>query len=88
MKRHESGGSLPAYRDLAAQLAQVEARVLGGTRPGPEAVAEVIADAIDGDGGPMRRRVGDDANMILAARSALGDAEFEKAMREVVGLTW
>jgi len=88
MKPNESGGRPPAYDELAGQLAQIVTKVLGGERPGPEVVAEVIADAIDGDGGPLRRRVGDDANMILSARSALGDEEFETAMREVVGLTW
>jgi hypothetical protein len=60
----------------------------GGARPGPDLVANAVADAIDNDEGPLRRRVGDDANLILSARSTLGDEEFEKAMREVAGLSW
>jgi hypothetical protein len=36
----------------------------------------------------LRRRVGDDADLILGARSTLGDDDFETAMREVAGLTW
>jgi NAD(P)-dependent dehydrogenase (short-subunit alcohol dehydrogenase family) len=77
-----------AYDELEAQLAQVAGKMQGGARPGPDVVAKAIADAIDNDDGPLRRRVGDDANLILSARSTLGDEEFETAMREVAGLTW
>jgi NAD(P)-dependent dehydrogenase (short-subunit alcohol dehydrogenase family) len=88
VRRRNSGSALDAYDELAEQLARVEGKVLGGERPGPEVVADVIAKAIEGDGGPLRRRVGDDANLILSARSSLGDDEFEAALREVVGLSW
>ncbi|MGA3352092.1 MAG: SDR family oxidoreductase [Acidimicrobiales bacterium] len=88
MKVHRSGGVPPAYDELDAQLAELASKMRSGSRPGPEIVAEAIADAIDGSEGPLRRRVGDDANLILSARSSLGDEEFETAMREVVGLTW
>ncbi len=88
MKEHAPDSGLTAYDELDAQLAQVALKMQGGVRPGPDLVAKAVADAIDDDAGPLRRRVGDDANLILSARSALGDEEFEKAMRDVAGLSW
>jgi NADP-dependent 3-hydroxy acid dehydrogenase YdfG len=88
MKEHAPDSGLAAYDELDAQLAQVALKMQGGVRPGPDLVAKAVADAIDNDAGPLRRRVGDDANLILSARSTLGDEEFEKAMREVAGLSW
>jgi NAD(P)-dependent dehydrogenase (short-subunit alcohol dehydrogenase family) len=78
----------PAYLELEAQLAQLASRMQTSGRPGPDIVANAIADAIEGDGGPLRRPVGEDAELILSARNTLEDEAFEKAMREVVGLTW
>jgi len=77
-----------AYDELDAQLAKLAGKMRAGPRPSPEFVAAAIADAIEAPGGPLRRRVGEDANLILSARASLGDEEFETAMREVVGLTW
>ncbi len=88
MKQRGGTGGLAAYDELGSQLAQVAARVQSGGRPGPELVAQAVAEAIETEGGPLRRRVGDDADLILSARGTLGDEEFEKAMRDVVGLTW
>jgi len=94
MKAHEAAaangtaGALEAYEELDAQLAQIADKMVDGARTGPEVVAKVIADAIDDDAGAWRRRVGDDANLILSARNTLGDEEFETAMRAFVGLTW
>lgn len=88
MKEHPPTSGLAAYDELDAQLAEVARKMQGGARPGPDLVANAVADAIDSDEGPLRRRVGDDANLILSARSTLGDEEFEKAMREVAGLSW
>ncbi len=73
---------------MHAQLGEVAHKIQGGARPGPDLVAEAIAEAIEIETGTLRRRVGQDANLILAARSSLGDEEFEAAMRDVVGLTW
>ena len=87
MKEHPAAKA-PAYDELGAQLAELSSKLRAGARPGPEVVAEVIADAIDNDAGALRRRVGDDANLILTARSALEDDAFETAMREVAGLNW
>ncbi|MGD0983084.1 MAG: SDR family oxidoreductase [Acidimicrobiales bacterium] len=88
MKAHAPSNGLGAYDELDAQLGEVARKMQAGARPGPELVANAVADAIDNDAGPLRRRVGDDANLILSARSSLGDEEFEKAMRAVVGLSW
>ena len=88
MKAHAPSNGLGAYDELDAQLGEVARKMQGGARPGPDLVANAVADAIDNDTGPLRRRVGDDANLILSARSSLGDEEFEKAMRAVVGLSW
>ena len=88
MKQRGGTGGLAAYDELGSQLAQVAARVQSGGRPGPELVAQAVAEAIETEGGPLRRRVGDDADLILSTRGTLGDEEFEKAMRDVVGLTW
>jgi NAD(P)-dependent dehydrogenase (short-subunit alcohol dehydrogenase family) len=88
MKVYRPAEAPAAYDELEAQLTQVASKMQGGARPGPDVVAKMIADAIDNDDGPLRRRVGDDANLILSARSTLGDEEFETAMREVAGLTW
>ncbi len=88
MKTHATAGALEAYEPLDAQLAQLADKMPGGALAGPEVVAKVIADAIDNDAGALRRRVGDDANLILSARNTLGDEEFETAMRKFVGLTW
>ncbi len=82
------GTPAPAYGELEAQLAHVAAKMQAGSRPGPDIVARAIADAIDDGGGPLRRRVGEDADLILSARSSLEDEAFEKAMREVAGLNW
>lgn len=88
MKEHSSTAGPAAYDDLDAQLAEVARKMQGGARPGPDLVASVVADAIENDAGPLRRRVGDDANLILSARSTLADEDFEKIMREVAGLSW
>jgi hypothetical protein len=87
MKVHQAADA-PAYDELEAQLGALANKLQAGARPGPEAVAKAIADAIEDAEGPLRRRVGADADLILSARGSLGDKEFESAMRAVVGLTW
>jgi NAD(P)-dependent dehydrogenase (short-subunit alcohol dehydrogenase family) len=88
MKPHPDSGHPAVYDELAEQLHGLEGSVLGGPRPGPEVVGNVIADAVDSPDGPVRRPVGADAELILSTRAALGDEEFEAAMRQVIGLTW
>ncbi len=88
MKRQQGSGHPPDYEELAEQMSALESNVLDGPRPGPDLVATVIADAIEQPGGPLRRRVGADAELILGTRAALDDEQFEATMRQVVGLTW
>ena len=79
----------PAYDQLWEQWEHTDDLVTGPAgRPGPELVARAILGAVEDPGTPLRVPVGDDADMVLGARSSLGDAEFEAAMREVLGATW
>ena len=57
-------------------------------RPGPELVGEAIARAIEDPATPLRVPVGADAEMVLGARKAMDDAEFEAAMRSLLGIDW
>ena len=76
------------YEELHRQFSGADAKLIGGSRPGPELVATAIADAIEADDTPLRIPVGDDAVMITAVRRRLGDAEFLAAMRQTLGITW
>jgi NAD(P)-dependent dehydrogenase (short-subunit alcohol dehydrogenase family) len=79
----------PAYTELWEQWGNADEVVTGPDgRPGPEMVAKAIASAIEDPETPLRVPVGDDAAIILGARSSLGDAEFEATMRVVLGATW
>ena len=51
-------------------------------------VAVAVRQAIEDPSTPLRVPVGDDAQMILAARSQLDDQTFESQMRSVLDLTW
>lgn len=78
-----------AYDELRTQWSGTDSTMTGpGGRPGPEIVAIAIAGAIEDPATPLRVPVGADAEMVLATRSKLGDAEFEAAMRATIGLTW
>ena len=76
------------YEELHRQFSGADAKLIGGSRPGPELVATAIADAIEADDTPLRIPVGDDAEMVTSVRRRLGDAEFLAAMRETLGITW
>ena len=89
MKSGERVHGDPAYDQLWEQWEHTDRRVTGPAgRPGPELVAGAILGAVEDPGTPLRVPVGDDAGMVLGARSALGDAEFEATMRQVLGATW
>jgi len=89
MKRSGDHPGDPAYAELWAQWAGTDATVTGpGGRPGPETVAEAVRRAVEDPGTPLRVPVGADAAAVLGARSRLDDAEFEQAMRAVLGITW
>ena len=77
------------YADLHEQWGGTVATLTGpGGRPGPELVANAVADALEDPNTPLRVEVGEDAATVLRLRRTLGDAEFEVTMREALGLTW
>jgi NAD(P)-dependent dehydrogenase (short-subunit alcohol dehydrogenase family) len=88
--KHEDDHPGPAvYRDLHDQWNGAVATVTGPEgRPGPELVAEAVADALENPKTPLRVEVGKDAAMVLDLRRTLRDPEFEATMREALGLTW
>jgi NAD(P)-dependent dehydrogenase (short-subunit alcohol dehydrogenase family) len=89
MKHGDDHVGDPVYQQLWDEWSGTDA-VLNGPagRPGPELVAGAIADAIEQPDTALRVPVGADAEMIFATRAAMGDAEFEAAMRATIGLTW
>jgi short-subunit dehydrogenase len=77
------------YDELDRQWSVAFEKLQGGAPAlGPEPVAQVIADAIEADDGPLRWPVGADADMVLGARTTMDDATFEATMRGVLGLDW
>ena len=79
----------PAYTELWEQWEHTDRLVTGAAgRPGPETVARAIRRSIEDPDTPLRVPVGDDAALVLGARSTLGDAEFEATMRAYLGATW
>jgi len=89
MKAADAHPGAAAYNELRRQWDGTDATLTGPAgRPGPELVANAIADAIENVDTPMRVRVGADAEMVLSVRSQLDDAAFEATMRQALGLTW
>jgi NAD(P)-dependent dehydrogenase (short-subunit alcohol dehydrogenase family) len=84
----EHGVDSAPYDELHAQTQDIASKVGTGERPGPEVVACAIADAIENPSTPLRVPVGEDATMVLAARSSMDDAAFEAAMRAVLDIDW
>ena len=78
----------PPYDELEREWANARSALGAGSAPGPEPVAQAIADAIESDDPRLRWPVGDDAEMILATRATSTDEEFEATMRGALGLTW
>ena len=89
MKQGDDDAGPPVYQPLWDEWSGTDT-VLNGPdgRPGPELVARAIADAIEQPDTPLRVPVGADAEMIFATRAAMGDDDFEAAMRATIGLTW
>jgi len=75
------------YRELITQWEAAADRLTGGARAQPEEVAAAILDAIE-TGEKLRYPVGQDANLVITARKAMDDGQFESAMRQQLGLTW
>jgi NAD(P)-dependent dehydrogenase (short-subunit alcohol dehydrogenase family) len=89
MKRSGQTAGDPAYAQLWNEWEHTDRIVTGPAgRPGPDVVAAAIRRAIEDPDTPPRVPVGDDAAMVLGARSSMDDATFEATMRAVLGATW
>lgn len=82
------GTDQPPYDELARQWEGSDDKLVGGQRPGPEAVAEAIADAVEGTQSDLRWVVGSDSELVIGARQAMDDTAFEAAMRKMLNLDW
>jgi NAD(P)-dependent dehydrogenase (short-subunit alcohol dehydrogenase family) len=80
-------GAESAYSELVTQWQAASGRLnpTGATKP--EAVAEVVLDAIE-KGDKFRYPATPDASMVFTVRKAMDDDQFEAAMRQQLGLTW
>jgi NAD(P)-dependent dehydrogenase (short-subunit alcohol dehydrogenase family) len=79
----------PPYDELADMWAAATSKLSGGGQPpGPELVANAIADALEEDEPHLRHPVGADAEMVVAARDSMGYEQFITTMREFLGLDW
>ena len=78
----------PPYDELARAWATSRAVLEGGGAPGPEIVAQAIADAIEADPPKLRWPVGTDAEMVLGTRASTDDATFEKLIRDAINFHW
>ncbi len=76
------------YDELQRAWAGSDEALIGGERPGPEIVGVAIADAIEDERTPLRRPVGNDAELVLKARGRLDDAAFEEAIRGMLKIQW
>lgn len=86
---HEHGEDIPPYSELRERWDAAQARLSSeGARPGPELVALAIADAVDDPATPLRVPVGDDAQLVMGARTSMDDATFEATMRQTLGFDW
>ncbi len=84
------GTDTAPYDELETAWSASMLRLRGGAEagPGPEAVAQTVADIIESDAPAFRHPVGDDAQMVLAARGQMDDETFEATMRETLELDW
>ena len=77
------------YGPLATQWEGAMSTLSGGAEaPGPDLVANAIADALETDGHPLRLPVGVDAQLITSTRQASDYETFEASMRQVLQLEW
>jgi NAD(P)-dependent dehydrogenase (short-subunit alcohol dehydrogenase family) len=75
------------YADLRAELARVYDRMSPPPGLSCGEVAEAIIEALRCDDGPLRVRVGEDAERMIAAVEA-GDENFERFIEEELGFHW
>jgi len=87
--KHEGDHVGPAaYEELRAQWTGTDSRLNAAGRPGPDIVANAIAEAVVNPDTPLRVPVGADAELILATRAQLNDTDFEATMRATLDFTW
>lgn len=82
------GADVPPYDELARIWEGASSQLSPGDPPGPELVAVAIADALEEDEPVLRRPVGADAEMVVAARESMTYEQFIASMRELLGLDW
>ena len=82
------GSDGPPYDELRRIWDGATATLTGGDPPGPELVATAIADALEEDKPVLRRPVGADAEMVVAARESMNYEDFYASMQELLGLDW
>ena len=82
------GSDGPPYDELRRIWDGATATLSGGDPPGPELVATAIADALEEDKPVLRRPVGADAEMVVAARESMKYEDFYASMQELLGLDW
>jgi NAD(P)-dependent dehydrogenase (short-subunit alcohol dehydrogenase family) len=80
-------GKESPYTELVTEWESVSERLGTGSAAKPEAVANVIVEAIE-VGDKLRYPVGNDANMIVTARKAMSFEQFESAMRAQLQMKW
>ena len=86
--RREFAVDDPPYDELRDLIMALTDKVGRANAPGPEAVADAIADAVENPDTPLRVPVGTDAEMVLATRAQLDDAAFEATMRSMLDADW
>ena len=80
---------IKAYTELERQWEEARPRLEGDGPPADAAlVASVIADAIESTEPRLRWPVGDDSEMVVAARESMSFEDFETNMRSLLGVTW
>jgi NAD(P)-dependent dehydrogenase (short-subunit alcohol dehydrogenase family) len=82
-----AAGAESPYTEMLHQWEAAAERLGTGGPAKAETVGAVIVEAIE-TGDKFRYPVGADADMVVAARKAMTDEQFESAMRAQLGLTW
>jgi NAD(P)-dependent dehydrogenase (short-subunit alcohol dehydrogenase family) len=90
LEKDEGYGADVAPYDELARIWEVAAANLSGRDepPGPELVAAAIAEALEEEQPALRRPVGADAEMVVAARESMSYEQFYATMREMLGVDW
>jgi NAD(P)-dependent dehydrogenase (short-subunit alcohol dehydrogenase family) len=83
-----AAGQESPYTDMVTQWEAAATRLSESSgRSQPDDVAAKIIEAIE-TGDKFRYPVGPDADLVMTARKAMTDEQFEQAMRAQLGLTW